>query len=113
MARVPGKPIAEDVIDGRRVLWVTFEMRCLEERCAYPFTVDDDGKFCLSGLPEREGYDAGKVYRGAMTARARMLRRAHGVFTLSRSYGSEGRVCAELKGIPHPPDDRDYEIQVG
>ena len=82
---VPGKIIAADVVDGRPVVWVSFDVRCEEEACAYAFTSADDGRFCLSAVP-------GRLHR--------------------RSTGRDRKVCADLRRQRRRIEPR-TQIQVG
>ena len=67
--------VDETLRNGAPVLWVSFEPRkCTEAACAFSFVRGDDGRYHLMSLPEIEGFDPPKVYRGIVSKRNEMKR---------------------------------------
>jgi hypothetical protein len=86
-----GAIVGEDLLNGQRVLYVTFGRQCSEPVCAYGFVQVEDSRYVLVHVPEREGYAPAKVYRSLVLERHRMkpghirsLSDANRVFKLER-----------------------------
>jgi hypothetical protein len=67
-----GAIVGEDLLNGQKRLWVTFDRQCSEPGCAYGFVQLEDARYVLVSVPEREGYAPAKVYRSLVLKRHRM-----------------------------------------
>jgi hypothetical protein len=90
-----GAIVGEDLLNGQRILWVTFDRACAEPQCAYGFVQVEDMRYVLVHVPEREGYKPAKVYRSLVLKRHRMqlghiraLADANRVYKLARKRRS-------------------------
>ncbi|MBK8236754.1 MAG: hypothetical protein IPK74_14480 [Deltaproteobacteria bacterium] len=72
--QIDGAIVEEAELNGVPLLWVTFDRGCLEAACAYGFVRTEDGRYRLLHVPEREGFQAPKVFRGCTLRRHRMSR---------------------------------------
>jgi hypothetical protein len=82
---VPGAIVATGVYGGMPILWVTFDPRCTDERCALGFVLTHDQLFRLVQVPELSGFSQPSVYRRRVAERQRMER---------------SRLFAKQKGVP-------------
>lgn len=67
-----GAIVGESLLNGQRLLHVTFDRQCAEPSCAYGFVQLEDARYVLVTVPEREGYAPAKVYRSLVLKRHRM-----------------------------------------
>lgn len=67
-----GAIVGEDLLNGQKLLYVTFDRNCSEPTCAYGFVQLEDARYVLVHVPEREGYAPAKVYRSLVLKRHRM-----------------------------------------
>jgi hypothetical protein len=67
-----GAIVGEDLLNGQKRLWVTFDRQCSDPTCAYGFVQLEDMRYVLASVPEREGYAPAKVYRSLVLKRHRM-----------------------------------------
>ena len=58
-----GAIIGEEVLNGQKLLYVTFSRTCSTPECAYGFVRVEDGRYVLVYSPEREGFKPPKVFR--------------------------------------------------
>jgi hypothetical protein len=86
-----GAIVGEDLLNGQKLLYVTFDRQCSEPGCAYGFVQLEDARYVLVHAPEREGFAPPKVYRSLVLERHRMkighvrsLSDANRVFKLER-----------------------------
>lgn len=86
-----GAIVGEDLLNGARLLYITFDRQCSEPGCAYGFVQLEDARYVLVHVPEREGFAPPKVYRSLVLKRHRMtpgqvrsLSDANRVFKLQR-----------------------------
>lgn len=66
-----GIVVDEELKNGQRLLWISFDRRCGRE-CAFGFVHTEDGRYRLVELPEREGYNKPYVYRSIKIKRHKM-----------------------------------------
>jgi hypothetical protein len=69
-----GAIVGQELLNGARLLWITFDRTCAEAACAYGFVQTEDGRYRLVHAPERAGYAPPKVYRGWVGKRRQMTR---------------------------------------
>ena len=67
-----GAIVGESLLNGQKLLHVTFNRQCAEPACAYGFVQLEDARYVLVQVPEREGYAPAKVYRSLVLKRHRM-----------------------------------------
>lgn len=86
-----GAIIGEDLLNGQRRLWVTFDRRCATPECAYGFVQGEDARYLLVQVPEREGFAPPRIYRSCRLKRHRLtpghlraLSEANRVYRLER-----------------------------
>ena len=82
---LPGAIVATGTHEGMPLLWVTFDPRCADERCALGFVLTHDQLFRLVHVPELAGFSQPSVYRRRVAERQRMER---------------SRLFAKQKGAP-------------
>lgn len=86
-----GAIIGEDLLNGQKLLYITFSRSCATPECAYGFVQVEDGRYVLVHSPERDGYAPPKVHRSIFIKRHRMkkgflraLTEANKVYKLDR-----------------------------
>jgi hypothetical protein len=87
-----GAIVDEDLSNGARRIWVSFELaRCSTRECAMGFVQTEDGKYRLHYVPEIEYYKPPMVHRGCVLKKHRMkvgnmksLTEANKVYRLKR-----------------------------
>jgi hypothetical protein len=86
-----GAIVGESLLNGQKLLHVTFSRQCSEPACAYGFVQLEDARYVLVQVPEREGYAPAKVYRSLVLKRhlmkpgqVRSLSDANRVYKLQR-----------------------------
>jgi hypothetical protein len=86
-----GGIIEEDLRNGARNLWITWDARCGSKDCAYGFVQTEDGRYRLVELPEREEFSKPVVFRSCTIKRHKMhleklrsLSDLNGVYKLKR-----------------------------
>jgi hypothetical protein len=67
-----GAIVGESLLNGQKLLHITFDRQCSEPGCAYGFVQLEDARYVLVTVPEREGYAPAKVYRSLVLKRHRM-----------------------------------------
>ncbi|MCA9705647.1 MAG: hypothetical protein KDK70_07360 [Myxococcales bacterium] len=87
----PGAIIDEGLLNGQKLLWVTFDRQCATPECAYGFVQVEDARYVLAHVPEREGYKPPRVHRSLVIKRHQMkkghlrsLAEANQVYRLKR-----------------------------
>lgn len=70
--RKTGGYVGEDLLNGARRIWVSFDRRCRDPDCAYGFVQTEDGRYRLVTLPERADYDAPNAFRSCRIKRHRL-----------------------------------------
>lgn len=68
----PGLILKIEEFNGMPLLWVTFEPSCDDTPCAYGFVQTEDGKYRLITVPERDGYEAPRSFRGLVWKRRKL-----------------------------------------
>jgi hypothetical protein len=86
-----GAIVGESLLNGQKLLHVTFDRTCSEPGCAYGFVQLEDARYVLVQVPAREGYAPAKVYRSLVLKRhlmkpgqVRSLSDANRVYKLQR-----------------------------
>jgi hypothetical protein len=67
-----GAIVGEDLLNGQKLLYVTFGRTCSDPSCAYGFVQLEDARYVLVHVPKRGGYAPAKVYRSLVLKRHRM-----------------------------------------
>jgi hypothetical protein len=68
-----GAIVDEDLSNGARRIWVTFELdRCAERECALGFVQTEDGRYRLHYVPEIDYYKPPMVHRDCVLKKRRM-----------------------------------------
>lgn len=100
-----GVVVHTELLNGQRLLWVTFDARCEDKGCAFGFVQTEDGRYRLVHLPERDGYAMPYVFRSCTIKRQKMalerlasLSDANAVYKLKRKRKRKPKtVFLELK----------------
>jgi len=71
-----GAIVAEDLLNGQKLLWVTFDRQCATPECAYGFVQVEDARYLLVHVPEREGYGPPRPHRSIRIKR-HVLKKGH------------------------------------
>lgn len=86
-----GAIISEDLLNGQKLLWITFDRNCATPECAYGFVQVEDMRYLLVHVPEREGFAPPRSYRSLRLKRhklkkghLRSLSEANQVYRLER-----------------------------
>lgn len=68
----PGIIVGEDLVNGARRLYVSFDPSCSQPECAYRFVQTENGRYRLAEVPVRAGYAPPRVYRDCILPRRKM-----------------------------------------
>lgn len=86
-----GAIIEEDLLNGQKLLWITFDRQCATPECAYGFVQVEDRRYVLVHVAEREGFKPPRVHRSLRLKRhqlkkgyLRSLSEANQVYRLKR-----------------------------
>ncbi|MCH9684797.1 MAG: hypothetical protein K0V04_25400 [Deltaproteobacteria bacterium] len=114
-----GAIVGEDVLNGQRWLWVTFDRQCVVPECAYGFVEAEDARYLLAHVPQREGFADPRIYRGCRLERHRLQRghlraltEANQVYRLRRKRRAPV-VFLEVKGAKHDRVEERAERESG
>jgi hypothetical protein len=66
--------LAVEELNGKPLLWVTFEPSCAKPDCAFGWVQTEDKHYKLVSVPERSGYGEAKTYRSCVWKR-RLLKK--------------------------------------
>lgn len=83
-----------DELNGKPLLYVTFDPACRDEKCAYRFVETEDGHYRLSTLADREGYNNPRAYRACVWKKRKLklgklasLAEANEVYLVKKNNG--------------------------
>ena len=65
----PGAIISEDLLNGQKLLWVTFDGSCNEPDCAFGFVQTEDKLYRLFQAPTLEGYGPPQNHHACLSKR--------------------------------------------
>ncbi|MCR9162328.1 MAG: hypothetical protein ACE37F_31375 [Nannocystaceae bacterium] len=95
-----------DELNGKPLLFVTFDASCKARECAYQFVETEDQRYRLVVLPDREGYDDPRVYRSCVWKKRRMkpgklasLAEANEVYLVKKNNGKILTMKLEVKKV--------------
>ena len=95
-----------DELNGKPLLFVTFDASCKTRECAYQFVETEDQRYRLVQLPEREGYENPRVYRACVwkkrklaTGKLASLAEANEVFLVKKNNGKILTMKLEVKKV--------------
>ncbi len=71
-----GALVAEDLLNGQKLLWVTFDRQCATPECSYGFVQVEDARYVLVHVPEREGFGTPRPHRSIRIKR-HLLKKGH------------------------------------
>lgn len=71
-----GAIIKEDLLNGQKLLWVTFDRQCATPECAYGFVQVEDRRYVLVHVAEREGFKPPRVHR-SLRLKRHQLKKGH------------------------------------
>ncbi len=88
--------------EGMPLLWVTFDPRCTDERCALGFVLTHDQLYRLVHVPDLAGFSKPSVYRRRVVERQRMERarlfaKQKGASVYLTTHGVGVSVALEIK----------------
>lgn len=99
-----------DELNGKPLLWVTFDPGCTVPDCAYGFVETEDKLYRLVSVPPIEGYALPKVNRSCKSKKKRMgkgklssLAEANDVYVLKKRNGKILTIALHVKKVV---DDR-------
>jgi hypothetical protein len=99
-----------DELNGKPLLWVTFEPSCADPSCAWGWVETEDKHYKLVVTPERPGYAKAKMYRHCVWKRRRLqkgklksLAEANEVYLVKKMNGKILTLELEVKKVV---DDR-------
>jgi len=95
-----------DELNGKPLLFVTFDASCKTRECAYKFVETEDARYRLVELPEREGYEHPRVYRSCVwkkrklaTGKLASLAEANEVYLVKKNNGKILTMTLEVKKV--------------
>lgn len=95
-----------DELNGKPLLFVTFDPACKDEKCAYRFVETEDQRYRLIALPEREGYNNARAYRSCVwkkrklgTGKLASLAEANEVYLVKKNNGKILTMTLEVKKV--------------
>lgn len=95
-----------DELNGKPLLFVTFDAACKERDCSYKFVETEDGHYRLVELPEREGYEKPRVYRSCVWKKRKLgkgklasLAEANEVYLVKKNNGKILTLTLEVKKV--------------
>ena len=71
-----GAIVGEDLLNGQKLLWITFDRTCASPECGYGFVQVEDARYVLVHVPEREGYGPPRPHRSIRIKR-HLLKKGH------------------------------------
>ncbi len=103
---IPGLILEIAELNGKPLLWVTFDQSCKEASCAYGFVETEDRKYRLVTLPKREGYKDPKAYRACVWKKRRLqtgklasLAESNEVYLVKKGNGKILTMQLEVKKV--------------
>jgi hypothetical protein len=99
---LPGAIIGVGSHEDMPLLWVTFDARCADERCALGFVLSHDQLYRLVHVPTLAGFSEPSVYRRRVVPRQRMERskifsRAKGAPVYLTTHGISASIALQIK----------------
>jgi hypothetical protein len=101
-----GLILAIEELNGAPLLWVTFDPRCGDKDCAYGFVETEDRGYRMVEIPEREGFEDPRSFRGIKWKKRRLrlgklasLAEANEVYLVKKRNGKILTVDLEVKKI--------------
>ncbi len=95
-----------DELNGKPLLFITFDASCNNRECAYKFVETEDGRYRLVELPKREGYEKPRVYRACVwkkrklgTGKLASLAEANEVYLVKKNNGKILTMVLEVKKV--------------
>ncbi|MGH1345490.1 MAG: hypothetical protein ACRBN8_28255 [Nannocystales bacterium] len=95
-----------DELNGKPLLFVTFDASCKTRECAYQFVETEDGRYRLVELPDREGYDKPRTYRACVWKKRKLgkgklasLAEANEVYLVKKNNGKILTMTLEVKKV--------------
>ena len=95
-----------DELNGKPLLFVTFDPLCKVRECAYQFVETEDQRYRLVELPTREGYDTERVYRALVWKKRKLekgklasLAEANEVYLVKKNNGKILTMVLEVKKV--------------
>lgn len=102
----PGLILDIDELNGKPLLFVTFDASCKTRECAYQFVETEDQRYRLVELPTREGYDTERVYRALIWKKRKLekgklksLAEANEVYLVKKNNGKILTMKLEVKKV--------------
>ncbi len=93
-------------LNGKPLLYVTFDPSCKTTACAYQFVETEDGRYRLAELPDREGYNTPRVYRALIWKKRKLekgklasLAEANEVYLVKKNNGKILTMMLEVKKV--------------
>ena len=95
-----------DELNGKPLLFVTFDPLCKVRECAYQFVETEDQRYRLVELPTREGYNTERVYRALVWKKRKLekgklasLAEANEVYLVKKNNGKILTMVLEVKKV--------------
>jgi hypothetical protein len=95
-----------DELNGKPLLFVTFDASCKKRECTYKFVETEDQRYRLVDLPEREGYESPRVYRALNWKKRKLskgklasLAEANEVYLVKKNNGKILTMVLEVKKV--------------
>lgn len=96
-----------DELNGKPLLFVTFDASCKTRECAYQFVETEDGRYRLAEVPKREGYaEDPPTYRACVWKKRRLgkgklasLAEANEVYLVKKNNGKILTMTLEVKKV--------------
>lgn len=93
-------------LNGKPLLYVTFDPSCKTTKCAFQFVETEDGRYRLAELPDREGYNTARVYRALIWKKRKLekgklasLAEANEVYLVKKNNGKILTMTLEVKKV--------------
>ncbi len=96
-----------DELNGKPLLFVTFDASCKTRECAYQFVETEDGRYRLAEVPKREGYaEDPPTYRACVWKKRRLrkgklasLAEANEVYLVKKNNGKILTMTLQVKKV--------------
>ena len=96
-----------DELNGKPLLFVTFDASCKTRECAYQFVETEDGRYRLTEVPKRKGYKENPpTYRACVWKKRKLgkgklasLAEANEVFLVKKNNGKILTMILEVKKV--------------
>lgn len=96
-----------DELNGKPLLFVTFDASCKTRECAYQFIETEDGRYRLVELPDREGYnDDPQAFRACVWKKRKLgkgklasLAEANEVYLVKKNNGKILTMILQVKKV--------------